>query len=264
MADINVGIKSVAAISLYDKTAGAALVLQTTKAVTFSPGITQRVEYASNELGVEVPVRQVVDREDPTIKIVYPKKNLDALAQGLNRKWVKAGATTAVDTNWVRQFTPTKGDYPAVLAGIEGFGVAQDPVGAVGSVLLDGVSEPMTIQPYATFVPATPKSFAIGLNGALKFSTDVIGSSVLIDVPNPILGIYYLGEKPFSNLSMRVSLIMDDFKMIQLRFPSAAISQDNTSINFAEGGVEATYRSIFDGSRCVAYDMVYLGTARTC
>jgi hypothetical protein len=263
-ADITNGIRSAAAMSLVDKSTGTALVLQVTKGITFNPGITQEIIYGVNELGTEVPLKQITTREDPTFQITYARKTLETLAQGLNRQWTKAATNTAVDSKWVRQFTPNSGDIPAVLTGVEGFGVVADAVGSVASVILDQISEKMTLQPYATFTPATPKSFAVGLNGALKFSTDVIGNPVLIQIPNPKNGLFYLGEKAFSNLSMNISFIMDDFKIVRMIFPSASISQDNTAVNFAEGGVQATYRSLFDGTRCVPYDLVYVGDARNC
>lgn len=262
MADITNGIRAVAAMSLVDKTTGTAIGLQSTNQVQLSTGITQEVVYASNELGIEVPVRQIVTRQDPTIQVTYPRKTLDAVAMGLNRKWDKAGAAVPVDLKYVRQFTPTKAAYDAAATGIEGDGLTADPAGAIGSVNLTGVFEPLTAGAFATLTGT--KGFAVGVDGALKFTTDVVNNPVLIEVPYTLNGLYRLGEAPFDNLSMTLTLIMDDFKLLQLQFPRAAISQDNNSINFAEGGVQVTYRSIFDGTRCVPFDLVYLGLAREC
>ena len=265
MADLTNGIRAVAAMSFVDNDTGIAIALQATNQVVFNPGITQEVVYASNELGVEVPVRQIVSREDPTIQVTFPRKNLDALSQGLNRKWVKAGSSTPVAVRFIRQFTPTANTTPAATTGLEGFALTADPAGARASANLAGVSEALTLDVFATIDPVVDtKSFAVGANGALKFTNDVVGSPVVVDVPYTINGLYYLGEQPFANLSLTITLIMDDFKLIQMRFPRAAISQDNATINFAEGGVQATYRSIFDGTRCVPYDLAYLGLARAC
>jgi hypothetical protein len=263
-ADITNGIKSAVAMSIVDRSTNTALVLQITKQITFNPGITQEIIYGTNELGVEVPLKQIVTREDPSFKITFPRKTMDTMAQGLNRQWTKAATNTVVDSQWVRQFTPTKGDYPAVTTGIEGFGVVADAVGSLGSVILGPVSEKMTLQPYVGFVPGTPKSFAVGADGALKFSTDVIGNPVLVQIPNPKNGLFYLGEKSFQNMSINLAFMLDDFKIVRMIFPSASISQDNTAINFAEGGVEVTYRSLFDGTRCVPYDLVYVNDTRAC
>jgi hypothetical protein len=263
MADITNGIRAVAAMSFVDLDTGIAIALQATNQVVFNPGITQEVVYASNELGVEVPVRQIQSRVDPTFQVTFPRKNLDALSQGLNRKWTKAGVSTPVDVRYIRQFTPKTATVAAVTTGIEGFDLTADPAGAKGSVNLTGISEALTVAPFAT--PSfTTKGFAVGAAAALKFSTDVVGNPVVIDVPYTLNGLFYLGEQSFSNLSLTFTLIMDDFKLVQMRFPRAAISQDNTTINFAEGGIQATYRSIFDGTRCVPYDLVYLGLSRTC
>lgn len=265
MADITNGIRSIAAMSFMDLDTNTAIVLQATRAVTFSPGVTQEVLYASNELGVEVPVRQINSREDPTIQVTFPRKNLDALSQGLNRKWTKAGTTTPVAVRYVRTFTPTANSYAAATTGNEGFALTADPAGGRGSVNLAGVSEPLTQATFAGFAPATAtKSYAVGANGALAFSNDILDNPVTLDIPYTINGLFYLGEKPFNNLALTFTMIMDDFKLVQMRFPKAAISQDNSSINFAEGGVQATYRSIYDGTRCTPYDLVFLGISRTC
>jgi hypothetical protein len=265
MADLTNGIRAVAAMSFVDNDTGIAIALQATNQVVFNPGITQEVVFASNELGIEVPVRQINSREDPTFQVTFPRKNLDALSQGLNRKWTKAGASTPVAARYLRQFTPTSNAIAAVTTGIEGFNLTADPVGAKASANLAGVSEALTLDVFATIDPVVDtKSFAVGAAAALKFTNDVVGNPVVIDVPYTINGLYYLGEAPFSNLSLTFTLIMDDFKLIQMRFPRASISQDNTSVNFAEGGIQVTYRSIFDGTRCVPYDLVYLGLSRTC
>jgi hypothetical protein len=265
MADLTNGIRAVAAMSFVDNDTGIAIALQATNQVVFNPGITQEVVYASNELGIEVPVRQIKSREDPTFQVTFPRKNLDSLSQALNRKWVKAGSSTPVAARFIRQFTPTANSIPGVLTGFEGFALTADPAGARASANIAGVSEQLAVEAFATHDPvADTKSFAVGAAAALKFSNDVVGNPVVIDVPYTVNGLYYLGEQPFANLSLTFTMIMDDFKLVQMRFPRAAISQDNTSINFAEGGVQVTYRSIFDGTRCVPYDLVYLGTDRGC
>ena len=127
MADLTNGIRAVAAMSFVDNDTGVAIALQATNQVVFNPGITQEVVYASNELGIEVPVRQIKSREDTTIQVTFPRKNLDALSQGLNRKWVKAGSSTPVAVRYIRQFTPTAAEIPGAVSGIEGFALTANP-----------------------------------------------------------------------------------------------------------------------------------------
>jgi hypothetical protein len=261
MADMTNGLSSVGTISLVDTETNIAHFIQTSNAVTFSPGIAQEIIYAANELGIEQPVKVRTTREDPTLQITFPRKTLGAIGFATGRKWKSAALANC---KWVRTFVPTKEEYPAQTTGFEGFGVALDPANAIGSTLIAEVAEAATRIAYGT--AGTPlvgtKSFAIGLNGALKFTTDLVDNPFTMEVPYTLPNVYELSEEYFRKLRMVVTLIMDDFKLVQLEFLEASPVLDNSSLNFGEPGLQATFRSMLTGASCVGYQMRYLGDKR--
>ena len=72
--------------------------------------------------------------------------------------------------------TPTTN---ASLVGVYGNGVVADTV-AIGAVLIGGIANQLTQQPFAAFSFATPKTFAIGADGAMKFSVDLRGKVISV------------------------------------------------------------------------------------
>jgi hypothetical protein len=263
MADLTNGVSSVGTISLVDLETNISHLIQATGAITFNPGIAQEVIYAANELGIEQPVKQRTTREDPTVQVTFPRKTLTAIGFAVGRKWQSAPLGNC---KWVRTFIPTKAEYPAKTTGFEGFGVTLDPAGVVGSLLDKEVPDPLVRIAYGTAGTALvgTKSFAVGENGALKFSPDVVGIPVSFSIPYTLPNIFELGEDYFRRLSLCITMVMDDFKLVQMQFTEAAPVLDNSSLNFGEAGLQATFRSMFTGAECVGYQMKYLGMKRKC
>lgn len=261
MADMTNGVSSVGTISLVDTETNIAHFIQTSTNVVFNPAITQEIVYAANELGIEQPVKQRTTREDPSLQITFPRKTLEGIGFATGRKWKSAALA---DCKWVRTFVPTKVEYPAQTTGFEGFGVTLDPANAVGSNLIKEIPEQSTRVAFGT--AGTPlvgtNSFAIGLNGALKFTSDLVNNPFAMEVPYTLPDVYELSEEYFRKLRMAVTLIMDDFKLVQLEFLEASPVLDSSSLNFGEPGLQATFRSMLTGASCVGYQMRYLGDKR--
>ena len=72
--------------------------------------------------------------------------------------------------------TPTTN---ASLVGVYGNGVVADTV-AVAAVIIGGISVQLTQAPFGSFSFAAIKSFAVGADGALKFSVDLRGKVISV------------------------------------------------------------------------------------
>jgi hypothetical protein len=264
MADYKNGISSVGTISLVDKVGNIAHFLDVSNAIQFNPGVTEEIVYAASELGIEQPVKKQVTREDPTMQVTVPRKSLEAISFATGRKWEDG---TNVPATWVRTFIPTKGEYAAKTAGYEGFGIAADPANAIGSILIkEGIPEAATRVAFGTAGTALSgtKSFAIGENGALKFTPDLVGIPFAMKVPYVLATAQVLGEEYYRALALVVTLLMDDKKLVQIEFNEASIVLDGSSLNFGEPGLQMTFRSMLTGETCVGYQMRYLGLGRKC
>jgi hypothetical protein len=264
MADYKNGISSVGTLSLVDKIPNIAHFLDVSNNINFNPGVTEEIVYAASELGVEQPVKKQVTREDPTMQVTVPRKSLEAISFATGRKWEEA---QNVPSTWVRTFIPIKAEYAAKTAGYEGFGVAADPAGAIGSILMkEAVPELATRVPFGSAGTALvgTKSYAIGENGAMKFTPDLVGVPFAMKVPYVLSTAQILGEEYYRSLALVVTLLMDDKKLVQIEFNEASIVLDGSSLNFGEPGLQMTFRSMLTGEKCVGYEMRYLGLGRKC
>jgi hypothetical protein len=188
---------------------------------------------------------------------------MDSLAVGLGRKW---NAAASVDVVFVRSFKATKNSYLAATTGTEGFGIAANVAGAKASVRINDFYEPLTLAPdFDTFDVATStNSFAVGLNGALKISNDVVGNPVSYEIPATIADVRELGEDAYDQLKLTIVMITDDGNLVQLQFPETSMALDGKSVNFSESGIEVTFRSLYDGSTCTPYTIKHLPQLRDC
>jgi hypothetical protein len=264
MADYKNGISSVGTVSLVDKVVNLAHFLDVSNAIVFNPGVTEEIVYAASELGIEQPVKKQITREDPTMQVTIPRKSLEAISFATGRKWE---SSTNVPATWNRTFIPTKAEYPAKTLGYEGFGVQADPAGAIGAIhFKEGEPETATRVAFGTAGQALSgtKSFAIGENGALKFSPDIVNVPFAMKIPYVLASALILGEEYYRSLALVVTLLMDDKKLVQLEFGEASIVLDGSSLNFGEAGLQMTFRSMLTGETCVGYQMRYLGLGRKC
>jgi hypothetical protein len=257
-------VKNIASMSLVDKVTNNILQLGTSREVVINQGITEEIDYGINPLGTETPVGRREMRIDPEIQITIPTKNKDGIALSMGRKW--EAVTGTVPVSWIGSITPTRNAYAAQTAGIEGFGVTADPVGAIASARsASGVSQPIIVGTYAGFNPVTAvRSIAFGANGALAISNDLIGVPIAYEVPYNLSNLTTLSEVAFTKLRLTFIMIMTDSTVMRLVFPEVQPRLDNSSLNFGQAGIQMSFRAFDDGTRCVPFDMQILGVARRC
>lgn len=253
------GVKGVANMSLVNTKGNKVIVLPVFKGAVFDLGITEEIVSAPSELGVDVPVFINKAAESPLLTGMFVRKTPEVLSVAMGREWNAAGSLAVT---LIRNFRISGNTYPAATTGFEGFGVAANAAGSRCSVLKDGFSSPLTLAPdFTTFSNASANSFAVGLNMALKFGTDVQGLPAILEVPATLTDVRELGENLLDELRLTLILLMDDMRLMQLQFPSASVTLDGASINFTDSGIEVKFKPLYDGSTCLPYTLRYLGNA---
>lgn len=179
----------------------------------------------SNCRAVIQNVFRSTSQQDYTLELQYGYKLPDLIATALGRRIENA---TNVDSLWgmgaITVPDVASPSYAAVSSGTWGFGIVEDAPGDASYLNEDGVSIKLTQQAFAAFVPTTPLSFAIGANGALKFSEDLRGRRFSVDqVAIQIAEMYRLGGA-LGELAISLYLINNDFKLVRWDFPSATIN----------------------------------------
>jgi hypothetical protein len=152
-------------------------------------------------------------------------------------------ATGTFGTFAPRSLVVTKASYPAAAEGYLFEGVTADPVTAQGSVIRAGLSTPLTRTAFAAFAgvsPANDDSFAVGADGALMFSDNLVTNRdvVMLLLPISIIGIR-LSDILIGPHSLYATLVNTENKLTFFEAFSVTPNLEGRSVDFGgEGGME--------------------------
>lgn len=200
--------------------------------------------------GVTVRARLIETAAKPEVKITLPATPL-AMAMAFNAEWENASSQTIHIT---KQQTLTSNAIAAATSGSEGYGIAADAVSQASYI---DPADPTAVHEltqvtYATFDPAvTDDSFAVGANGAIKVSDNVVALAPMAQFRMPnILNVRQFGESTFDTFKVEAKIIMVDLSLFKLTFPSLQVKPDSRSFDPTSGKIELTMAALNDGSTC--------------
>lgn len=244
---------------------GALLVLPTASGAVLNPGIKDQEILAMSRLGEMVIVDTYPIERKPEIKLEWSQKNIQLLSMRLGLEFAIDVSADSKVVNTGQLIT--KSAYLGAGVGYEGNGMTVDQTGSIAYCLGDDQkATALTRQPFATFIPTTLMSFAQGVDGATKWSNDVIGKYVASEFPHTLTNLLSLTDAPNAVFSMRLMTIMSDRTILEWEFPSVSVKKDQGDINMGEAKMEVTFYVQDDGSSCLPYQVRYKGKAqkRTC
>jgi hypothetical protein len=238
-----------------------ALVLPNASEVSFDQGIELEEVMAASPLGEMTLVDIYPKQRNPKITLKFPKKTPETLGMKMGYAFEQA---TDLPVIFARNGIKVVGDFPASVTGYEGFGIVADVPGAEASYLDENqISVPLTQVNYATSITASTLSFAVGANGALKFSPDLLGEYVSWRIPATITEGMTLTEAAFSRFALTLVSVQRDLKIVCFEFPEV-ISPGDGEISFNDDTIDIELRMVYDGSNCLPFRVKYLGQARKC
>ena len=164
--------------------------------------------------GVRVRGKIFESVSKPAFQLDFGAKTPELIGLKLNRRFAAAGTSTQyVVRNKFR--VPSTGLVAGSPAGSLANGMTADPVGAIGSYMNEyGVTEEMTYGgTYATDITEETTTFAVGADGALKFSDDLQNAQVSIKYPVASQTVRTLGSTPYTQLEMFARLVSLDLSM---------------------------------------------------
>jgi hypothetical protein len=152
--------------------------------------IEQRIQEGRNSQGRKVRTGSYVTGEMPELTISYSYIQPEMISFNTGNQQASGTFGTFIP----RLLEVSRDSYAADATGFLLDGVAADAAGATASVTRLGVSVALNRQPFATFdgtSPANDDSFAIGADGALLFSDNLVTNRdvVAILIPNTVTGI---------------------------------------------------------------------------
>jgi len=187
---------------------------------------------APNLLGREATIGLNQKGVDPELTLTYSGRNTELYALSRGRKMI---ATANLAGFIPRNMQVSRGTYAAVASGKLGFGVAAD-ADVEGSAIsgTSGLRISLTRQPFATFDPISPNSFAIGANFARKFSDDLVTRRAYVHllIPNTFTNVREVSEEVLGPQEI-IALIRnsDDATLTYVTAPNATIDPSGNAIN---------------------------------
>jgi hypothetical protein len=212
---------------------------------TLNQGIQERITTRLNDLGELIFGESENSQKQGAFVLQYGKANKEVMALLFGHP-LETGAIT--DAYYHRTFKAAE-TIPAVTTGQHGFEMTADVAeGSASYIDETGKTVPLTRQPFATFAPATVKSYAQGAAGAFKFSTDIIGFDVTPFVPYAVADADYLDHDPFGLFEVYLQGIIQykGVKQVyQVIFSEAQLNrQENSAIDPAQNPISINFRDL--------------------
>jgi hypothetical protein len=203
--------------------------------------------------------------ENATFQLTYGVSQMELFA--LQTGYMTTSGTFTMQL--VRNVTvPQLGVIPPVLTGFVGKGVVADvgltvPAGTRRVTMASytnnlGVSVDLEQVAHTTTAYATADQFGVGTDGALTFSTNLIGQTVTVmypyTVPAKTLGSELVGE-----VEINFTVTSSDESMTVVNIPSAIINPSGATMDASAENTTITF-DLLVGNECRAYRMFDLGT----
>jgi hypothetical protein len=202
---------------------------------TEAPGVTESQVMEMNELGYRRIAENNIDEISPILTLTYGKytPEIEAIKRGL-----QLALQATPDAPYQRSFLVDQASFPAAPAGTYGAGVAADSLIAFYNE--GGLSRPLTRQPFATFDPTTPDTFANDADAALLVSNNIqnVGGRISVYGTYNNANSLVLTANPWTVFDILL-ISVDTFqglKRVKTQFiPNAQLSiQESSDINFEE------------------------------
>jgi hypothetical protein len=231
---------------------------------TLNQGIQERINTKLNDLGELIFAESENSQKQGAFVLQYGKANKEVMSLLFGHPLESAAITDAI---YQRTFKAAA-TIPAAAAGQHGFEMLADVVaGSASYTDATGKTVALTRQPFGTFVPATPKSYAQGAAGAFKFSTDIVagGFDVTPFVPYAVPDADQLNHDPFGIFEVYLQGVIQYLgakQVFQIHFSEAQINrQDNSAIDLAQSPISVNFRDL--SQNCVM-DVKWLNRTVVC
>lgn len=258
MSERSNGVQKVVYCSMKELSTGRLLVLPSPTEVVWSRGIEEQIINETDDLG-EIYVDSAVSTgRDPAVTLTFGALTKEVMALQTGFKLANQADTGL----FIKSLQVKTGTIAAATTGQDGFGMVVDTASA--SVLVKGISTPLTRQPFTGFVAATANTFAQGAGGALKFSDDLVSARawVTIYAEYPVTDAAVLTEDPFSEFIMSLVGVMHDKTIFSLAFDPVGLKKsENNETNFGAETQSLAFRILDSG--CVP-KLKFLPNKRTC
>jgi hypothetical protein len=228
---INSRVVNALAVQLIGQETGIIQVIRTPKSVSLDAGIKTKMTQGVDPLGRLAEVDKFVTDFMPTLEINLDGTSYEHFRIGMNRRTIKTAAD-AITIPIRRQ--ALKGTYAALPTGAYGFEIAINAISRGSAKLNGGTSVLLAQQQFATFVATTVLSYAVGLNGALRFSNDLVAARAIVELSiAATVATEMMSEQELDYQTVRVVYRNSDESVSLLEIPTFQINPEGSKFDSA-------------------------------
>jgi hypothetical protein len=241
----NRSVKGVSRLSLKRLGDGLIYNLPSPMNVAINQGVEQRVQGGRSDTGLMVNLFSYKTGEKPTLTTSFGHYNPELIALRVGNQI----ETTTIDEYYPLMVWVKKGEYAGASTGKLGFGIAEDvglsaTIKPQASIKEINQSEMLTQEAFASYSSwrSSNKRFAVGANGALAFSDDIVAAQHVVTLLLPMTG---AGTR-ISELSAGAhevrALVVDNLDDVHLLVvPSCTLDLSGASLDFSAESLELVW-----------------------
>ena len=236
------------------------LALPSPSGATWNEGAEEKIYTQSDPEGRIVFDEAMDSVRQPLVTLNYNRLTKELMAMRFGGL-LEEGAVS--DTGFAFSRRIGRLSFPPSATGFAGEGMSADIASA--SYLDNGISVPLTRQPFATFTGATVQSFAQGEDGELKFSDDLINKIVTVYGTYPTTDANVLGENLFDIFELKLFGVIQEAGQKEVFYikvdRAQVVKADTSSTDFTAQDYPFSFRVL--DSDCVA-QLVFPGRRVAC
>ncbi len=224
-------------------------------------GLKTKAIMTSNPLGHKSEANRYLDENMPTAMFKIPSANTKTVALAANRGVQKVAASSEAI---VIQKQATQSLFAAAPVGGLGNAIIVDAATNAAAALNGDPSVPLVQQPWASFAPAIPLSFAIGAGGAIKFSDDLVLDRAYVSLKS--IENIDITQMLFTSLGLTEWLMLfrnSDDTITKIQIPTISINPEGAKAASDADGVEVK-GNIAVTSGCAGYSIKDLARKTYC
>jgi hypothetical protein len=219
-------------------------------------GITELKKQAASQLGVKVTSTTVISAEEPIITLSFATATATVAGMLMGRKFALQSIASYVAKNNVLLTSNSRAG--ATTAGQEGYGITADVAGAKAAVFRANQNVALTYATFSGFSPSgTTDSFAVGTNGALLFSDNLVGSPISYQIPLAAASRLALTADTAFDYNVKV-FFLDLANRVSLFEATSVKPVLGKTFDPSAESVDVELRVNYSGAFCAPYSFQYL------
>jgi hypothetical protein len=251
------GFKSVPrCLVITDNATGIINVVPNPSKFALNTGITELKKQAASQLGVKVTSTTVIASEEPIITLSFATATAFVAGMLMGRKFALQSIASYLAKNNVLLTATTRAG--ALTSGQEGYGVTADTAGSKAAVFRDNQSVALAQLTFSGFDPTdNTDCFAVGTNGALIFSDNLLGSPISYQIPLPAASRLALTADTAFDYNVKV-FFLDLANRVSLFEATSVKPVLGKTFDPSAESVDVELRVNYSGAFCAPYSFQYL------